>query len=208
MNRPRLLIADDHAVMLEGITATLETQFEIVGTFQDGRSLVNDALRLKPEAIVLDISMPMLNGLDATRQIKCVLPDVKVLCFTMHSEQAYLASAVKAGVNGYVLKSASAMELSFALQQVLKGRSYIPPALRDNSEPPPSQSANVTPFALSAREREVLQLIAEGRSAKEIAFLLSISVRTTRFHRENIKTKLRLFTTAQLTKYAIEQCLV
>ena len=209
MKRARILLADDHSLTLEGIRTVLEPHHEIVGTAADGRALLEAALRLKPELIVLDITMPLLNSIDAAVQIKKSLPETKLLFVTMHVNPAYLEAALDAGGTGYVLKSAAGRELLEAVDSVLKGRIYITPSLsgeylerfRD-----PTQAAAA--LRLSTREREVLQLIAEGHAAKEIAHVLNISIRTVAFHRENIKRKLGLRSTSELTKHAIEQRLI
>lgn len=209
MKRARILLADDHLLTLEGIRTILEPHYEIVGTATDGRALLEAALRLKPELIVLDITMPLLNGVDAAVQIKRSLPETKLLFVTMHVNPAYLEAALDAGGSGYVLKSAARRELLEAVDSVLKGRVYITPSLSGEDLErfrDPTQAAAA--LRLSTREREVLQLIAEGRAAKEIAYVLNISIRTVAFHRENIKRKLGLQTTSELTKHAIEQGLI
>ena len=209
MKRTRLLLADDHPLTLEGIRAFLEPHFLSVETVTDGRALVDEALRVKPDMIVLDITMPLLNGIDAAIQIRKNLPAVKLLFITMHSDPAYLEAALNAGATGYVLKSAVREELLNAARTVLDGRIYVSPGLSGEhlerfSDP---QRAAAT-LRLSTRERETLQLIAEGKAAKEIAFILDISVKTVAFHRDNIKRKLGLKTTAELTRHALEQGLI
>jgi DNA-binding NarL/FixJ family response regulator len=209
MKRARILLADDHSLILEGIRTVLEPHHEIVGTAADGRALLEAALRLKPELIVLDITMPLLNGIDAAVQIKKSLPETKLLFVTMHVNPAYLEAALDAGATGYVLKSAARRELLEAVDSVLKGRIYITPSLSGEDLErfrDPTQAAAA--LRLSTREREVLQLIAEGHAAKEIAHVLNISIRTVAFHRENIKRKLGLRSTSELTKHAIEQRLI
>lgn len=209
MKRARILIADDHLLTLEGIRTVLEPHHEIVGTATDGRALLEAALRLKPELIVLDITMPLLNGIDAAIQIKKILPDTKLLFVTMHVNPAYLEAALAAGGTGYVLKSAAREELLTAVDSAVQGHIYITPSLSGEhlqGVRDPTQAAAA--LRLSAREREVLQLIAEGRAAKEIGHVLNISNRTVAFHRENIKKKLGLRTTSELTKHAIEQGLI
>jgi DNA-binding NarL/FixJ family response regulator len=209
MKRARILLADDHTLTLEGIRAVLDPHHDIVGMVTDGRALVDAALRLLPDLIVLDITMPLLNGVDAAIQIKKSLPGVKVLFVTMHVNPAYLEAALNAGATGYVLKSAAREELLDAIQSVLNGRIYVTPSLSsEHLERFKDPSRAAATLRLSTREREILQLIAEGRAGKEIAFLLSISIKTVAFHRENIKRKLGLGTTAELTKHAIEQGLV
>ena len=209
MKRARILLADDHPLTLEGIRAVLEPHHEIVGTVTDGRALLDAALRLKPELIVLDITMPLLNGIDAAVQIKKSLPGVKLLFITMHVNPAYLEAALNAGGTGYVLKSAAREELLDAIKIVLNGRIYVTPSLSsehlERFEDPYLAAATLR---LSARERQILQLIAEGRTAKEMAYVLNISIKTVAFHRDNIKRKLGLRTTAELTKHAIEQRLI
>jgi DNA-binding NarL/FixJ family response regulator len=209
MRRIRILLADDHPLTLEGIRSFLEPHFLSVGTVTDGRSLVEEAIRTKPDMIVLDITMPLLNGVDAAIQIRKVLPAVKLLFITMHSDPAYLEAALNAGATGYILKSAVGEELLDAVRSVQEGRIYVSPGLSTEqlerfSDP---RRAAVS-LRLSSRERETLQLIAEGKATKEIAFILDISVKTVAFHRENIKRKLGLKTTAELTRHAIEQGLI
>ena len=202
-------MADDHALTLTGMRAVLEPHYEIVGTVTDGHALVDAALRLRPQVIVMDISMPLLNGIDAARQVKKHLPAVKLLFVTMHDSPAYVASAFQAGASGYVLKSAASEELLEAIDSALNGRIYVSSGLsRESLERFQDSSRAATALHLSPRERETLQLIAEGRTEKEIAFRLNISIKTVGFHRENIKRKLGLRTTAELTKYAIEQGLI
>jgi DNA-binding NarL/FixJ family response regulator len=209
MNRTRILLADDHTLTLAGIRSVVEPHYEIVGTVSDGRTLVDAALRLKPDLIVLDIAMPLLNGIDAAVQIKKSLPAMKLLFVTMHVNPAYLEAALNAGGTGYVLKSAAGEELLDAIKTVLNGRIYVTPSLSSEHLQrftDPSRAAAT--LRLSARERQTLQLIAEGKSSKEIAFHLSVTVKTVGFHRDNIKRKLGLRSTAEFTKHAIEQGLV
>jgi DNA-binding NarL/FixJ family response regulator len=209
MKHTRVLLADDHPLTLEGLRAFLEPHLQSVGTVTDGRALVEAALRLKPDLIVLDITMPLLNGIDAAIQIKKSLPGVKLLFITMHVSPAYLEAALNAGGTGYVLKSAAREELLDAIQRVLRGDIYVSPSLSsEHLERFRDPSRAAATLRLSTREREILQLIAEGRPAKEIAHVLTISIKTVAFHRENLKKKLGLRSTAELTKHAIEQGLV
>ena len=175
----------------------------------DGRALVEAAVRLRPDLVVSDITMPLLNGVDAAVQIKKRLPGVKLLFLTMHVNPAYLEAALNAGATGYVLKSAAREELLEAIKCVLDDRIYVTPTLSsEHLERFRDPARAAATLRLSTREREILQLIAEGRAAKEIAHLLNISIKTVAFHRENIKRKLGLRTTAELTKHAIEQGLI
>lgn len=209
MKRIRVLLADDHPLTLEGIRAFLEPHCTSVETVSDGRALLEECLRFQPELIVLDITMPLLNGIDAAIQIKKFLPAVKLVFITMHSDPAYLEAALNSGATGYVLKSAVREELLDAVKSAMEGHIYVSPGLSSEnlgrfSDPKRAAAA----LRLSSRERETLQLIAEGKATKEIAYILEISVKTVAFHRENIKRKLGLKTTAEMTRHALEQGLV
>ena len=203
MSKARILLADDHVIVLEGQKAVLSERFQVVGTVSDGRSLVEAALSLKPDLIILDVSMPLLSGIQAASRIKASLPEAKLLFFTMHSEPTYMQAAFEAGAAGYVLKSAGNEELLKAIKKVLEGQIYVSAELLGywGHLRAPDQVAKA--LRLSSREREILHLIAEGRSSKEIAGILSISVKTVSFHRENIKRKLGVRTIAGLTRNAI-----
>lgn len=203
LTRARILIADDHPLTLDGIRAVLERDHEIVGAVTDGRALLEASERLKPDIVVLDISMPLLNGIDAAIQIGKILPQTRMLFVTMHLSPAYLEAALDAGATGYVLKSSAREELLEAVSRVLSGAVYISPHFARTSSAMRDMAQTAHSLRLSMREREILQLIAEGKMAKEIAFLLHISVKTVSFHRENIKNKLGIRSTAELTKYAI-----
>ncbi len=196
MKRTRILVADDHALMLDGFTNLLEPKYAVVGTAEDGKALVDAAIRLNPELIILDITMPALNGIDAAREIKKTLPQAKLLFVTMHTSPTYLNAALDAGADGYAVKSSGRTEILAAVEAVLAGDRYISPGV---GGPGP---------VLSARERQILQLTAEGKSRKEVAFALGISEKTVAFHKENLKRKLGLRSTAQLTRYALDQGLI
>ena len=205
MKRARILLADDHLLTLEGVRAILESQHEITGAVADGRAAVDEATRLHPDLVVLDITMPLLNGIDAAREIRKQVPGAKILFVTMHVKPAYLEAALAAGASGYVVKSAAREELLKAVASVLAGRRYVTPGLALDS----MDNASLFPGRrLSARQREILQLVAEGKAAKEIAHILKISVKTVAFHRDSIKQKLGIRTIAELTRYALEQGLV
>jgi len=208
MARPRLLLADDHTLMLEGIRRLLETEFELVGAVKDGRSLLRAVEEQRPDVVLLDISMPGLNGIDAARQIRKAVPSTRLVFLTMHSDRDYIIEAFRAGASGYLLKWSAQEELSEAIRTVLKGRYYItselPIELMDlvmRRSAPGSRVAG----RLSAREREVLQLVAEGRSAKEIASILQLSVKTVEFHKYGMMKKLGLHTSAELATYAVQK---
>jgi DNA-binding NarL/FixJ family response regulator len=206
MRRPRVLLADDHQIVAEGLRSLLEPEFELVGIVQDGRALLESAETLQPDVIVADISMPLLNGIDAVRQIKKTHEDIKVVFLTMHPDVTYAASAFEAGASGYVLKHSAPSELATAIQSALGGKTYVTPLLagelmqfyREGTD-----HRDGTP-RLTSRQREVLQLFSEGRSAKEIATILNISPRTVEFHKYRIMDNLGLKTAAELIQYAIK----
>jgi DNA-binding NarL/FixJ family response regulator len=208
----RILLADDHVLVAEGIQKLLEPEYELVGIVADGRSLVAAAAKLQPDIVVVDISLPLLNGLDASQQLKKNNPNLKIIVLTMHSEPNFVTQAFRVGVSGYVLKQSVGSELVQAIREVIKGRTFVSPmvaqSLVDQAVNPATASApgevNVG-FAqtLSSRQREVLQLVAEGKATKEIASILNVSVKTVEFHKTRIMKELRLRTAAELTKYAI-----
>ncbi len=212
MMRPRLLMADDHSILLAGLRKLVEDSCEVVGTVEDGRALIEAAQRLKPDLILLDISMPLLNGLDAARQIKKLLPEVKLLVLTMHSSATYATEAFKAGASGYLLKQSAASELPQAIKAVLKGQTYLTPLITkpvlDSMLPSAHPELKDSPIMLTPRQREVLQLVGEGKSTKEVAVLLNVSVKTVEFHKARIMEQLGLHSTASLIKYAIAEGLV
>ena len=209
MKRIRVLLADDHPLTLEGLRVFLEPHHDVIGTVNDGRSLVDAAVHLRPDLVILDITMPLLNGIDAAAQIRKSLPAVKMLFVTMHANPTYVEAALTSGASGYVLKSAAREELLDAIKAVVDGRIYVTNSLaNENLNARKDLAGAAASFHLSFREREILQLVAEGRAAKEIGFVLGISVKTVAFHRENIKKKLSLKSTAELTRYAIEQGLL
>lgn len=209
--KPRVIIADDHALVAEGVTKLLEHEVQLIATVADGRALVQAVEKHNPELALVDISLPLLNGLDACRQLKKSNPSVKVIILTMHLEKHFVTEAFRAGVSGYVLKQSVTEELLFAIKEVLKGRTYVSPlvtqSLVDQAlQPAPSPTTLETPTSagnLSLRQREVLQLVAEGKSTKEIASTLNVSIKTVEFHKTRIMKELRLHSTAELTKHAI-----
>jgi len=211
MMRHRILLADDHSFILAGIRSLLESHYDLVGQVNDGRSLVEAALRLRPDLTILDVTMPLLNGLDAARQIKKEWPKAKLLFLTMHASPVYLREAVEAGGMGYVLKSSATEELRTAIQKVLRGQIYLAPSfdrevlesVQDSLRKPGRSSTQLT-----ERQREVLQLIAEGRGNKEIATILKVSVKTVEFHRGRIMNKLGVHSMAELVRWAVRAGLV
>ena len=211
MKRPRVLLGDDHNIILEGLRSILEPHFEVVGAVGDGRALVAAAEQLHPDVIIADISMPLLNGIEAARQLQKSQERAKIIFLTMHPDATYATEAFRAGASGYVLKSSAAAELVTAIQEALKGRVYVTPLVaKDVLErlmKAPQQPDQQTP-PLTPRQREILQLVAEGRSAKEIADILRVSPRTVEFHKYRIMESLDLHTIAELTQYAVKHGIV
>lgn len=209
--KTRVLLGDDHAFILDGIRAVLQVQYEIVGQVQDGRALVDAAERLKPDIVVLDISMPLLNGFEAALQIKKIRPQVKLIFLSQHLNPAYLRQALKVGASGYVLKSGATGELQQALSEVLRGRTYITPAFGQNViDGLWSRTGEVNNQAeeLTDRQREILKLIIDGKANKEIADVLRVSVKTVEFHRARLMSRLGVRSVAELTKVALQQGLI
>ncbi len=211
MRKPRVLLADDHTFVLEGFKKLLEEHCELVGAVEDGRALVDAVVGLQPQVVIMDISMPRLNGIEAAKKLKKLLPELKLIFVTMHAETVYVNEAFRAGASGYLLKQSAATELAQAVQSVLNGNFYVTPLIaRDvvTSFLNPEQSRSATMDDLTTRQREILQLVAEGFSAKEIADQLKISHRTVEFHKAKIMEQLHLHTTIDLVKYAMAQGLV
>lgn len=205
--RPRVLIAEDHQLVLEGLARIIEGQCELIGTASNGRELISRADELKPDIILLDIAMPLLNGIEAARQIKLKHPNTKIIFVTMQLNRDYVREAFQAGGSGYVLKQAAGSELMSAINEVQQGRFFVAPAVSGRllGHPVPTGENPAKLFStLTGRQREVLQLVAEGKSAKEIAGLLFISVKTVEFHKKNLMEELNLHSTAELVRYAVE----
>jgi DNA-binding NarL/FixJ family response regulator len=205
------MLADDHRVVVEGFRKILEPEFDLLGMAEDGQALLETAPRLKPDIILLDISMPRVNGIKAARELRKLLPETKLIVLTMHANAEYVAEAFRSGASGYVLKHSSAAEVIRAIHEVWQGRSYVTPlvtkdmveTLLDGAERGRRSSDKLT-----SRQREVLRLVAEGRSLKEIAATLHISVKTVEFHKSRLMAQVGLRTTAELTQYAIRHGLV
>lgn len=211
MKKPRVLLADDHTLVLEGFRKLLEEHCELVGTAEDGRALVDLAVKVEPDLVLLDISMPRLNGIDAAKKLKKLLPQTKLLFVTMHADAAYVNEAFRAGASGYLLKRSAAKELVQAVQSVMDGNYYVTPLITKDVIGlliKPGQARVLAADDLTARQREILQLVAEGFSAKEIAGQLQVSHRTVEFHKAKIMEQLDLHTTADLVKYAVAHGLV
>jgi len=206
MTKPKLLLADDHSLVIEGMRKLLENRYDVVGTVEDGRALLDSATTLHPDVVLLDISMPLLNGIDAARQLKQQQPDIKLIFLTMHADRTYVNEAFKAGASGYLLKRSAGAELLQAIESVLAGNSYVTPLVAKDLiriAVDGTGGASSVRDILTPRQREVLQLVAEGHSVKEIASILNISPKTVEFHKTQIMDQLDLHTTAELTKYAL-----
>lgn len=208
MKKPRVLMADDHSLILAALRKLMEGECEVVGMVEDGRALVEAAQRLRPDLILLDISMPLLNGLEAARQLRTVVPDSKLIFLTMHASSTYATEAFQAGASGYLLKRSAASELSLAIRAILHGQHYLTPSLTKDVldavlKPASGERGKPVVPALTARQREVLQLVAEGCGTKTIATTLKVSVKTVEFHKSRLMQQLDIHTTADLTKYAI-----
>lgn len=207
----KILLADDHKLLIDGLLTLLEKQkdVEVVGVAKDGLEAVDLALKNKPDIILIDISMPQLNGLDAARKILRDLPDTKIVILSMHADQRYIQEAIRIGARGYILKESASEEMFRAIQEVQKGELFFSRSVRDQvlheyvERIREDDKSSFSP--LSVREREVLQLIAEGRTTKDIAQTLNVSVKTVESHRKQIMNKLNLHSIAELTKYAIRE---
>lgn len=209
-----IIIADDHQMLREGLMSLLEKQpgMKPVAEAEDGRNTVRQVLKFKPDVVVMDVSMPDMNGIEATRQIKKEAPEVKVIGLSMHADKRFVTEMLKAGASGYLLKHCAFEELGLAIQSVAQNRIYLSSEITGividdyiHSTVPKVIKGMVAHSALSSREKEVLQMLAEGKNTKEIAGILNLSVKTVETHRHNIMEKLNLFSIAELTKYAIAE---
>ena len=202
----RVMLADDHTMLVEAFRKLLESQCEVVGTASDGRVLLETAQRLKPDVIIVDIAMPLMNGLEAGLRLKELMPTTKLIFLTMNEDSDLAVEAMRCGASGYLLKSSAASELMQAIQMALKGKSYITPQIARgmqkafiNDPRPKNRIKTLTP-----RQREVVQLLAEGKSMKEVASVLNVTPRTVAFHKYRVMEELSLKTTAELIQFAIK----
>src|SRR5271170_3652697 len=207
MKRPRVLLADDHRMVAEGLKSLLSDEFELVGVVEDGRALIEAARKLHPDVIVADITMPHLNGIDALTRLRRDDMQMPVVFLTMHVEVAYARRALESGAAGYVLKHSAPAELITAIRAALDGKTYVSPAVAGdvlrviNRQP---EKGDDPVAALTPRQREILQLLTEGRSAKEIGDTLAISARTVEFHKYQVMEKLNLHTNAELVHFSLK----
>jgi DNA-binding NarL/FixJ family response regulator len=203
------MLADDHAIVRQGLRALLEREgFEVVGEASDGHEAIQIVQKFYPEICVLDISMPLLNGIDAAREIAKISPRTKIILLTMYTEDHYVLESLRAGVDGYVLKTKAAAELVQAIRDVWKGETYLSSGISKTVVQAFLNKSDMPADPLSLREREVLQLVAEGKTSKEIATILNISTKTAESHRTNIMDKLNIHFTAGLVRYAIRHGLI
>jgi DNA-binding NarL/FixJ family response regulator len=206
MALPRAILADDHTILVEAFRKLLEPQCEVVGTASDGRALLETAPQLKPDVIVVDIGMPLMNGLEAGWRLKQLMPAAKIIFLTMNEDPDLAMEAMRCGASGYLLKSSAASELTQAIQMALKGKSYVTPQIARGMQkafinnPRPKTGAKT----LTPRQREVVQLLAEGKSMKEVASVLNVTPRTVAFHKYRIMQELNIRTTAELIQFAIK----
>ena len=203
--QPRILIADDHKMFSQGLASLLEDEFALVGIVEDGKALIEQATLLNPDVIVVDISMPVLNGLDAIRKLKQTESEAKIVFLTMHADPRLLSEALRCGAGGYVLKQSAGEDLVFAIREVLAGRRYITPTIAaDWNQSANSRMVEPKHFNLTPRQREVLTLLSAGHTMKEIATQLGISTRTAESHKYEMMEGLGVETTAELIQYAIK----
>ena len=210
MGRTKILLADDHTLLLEAFKRLLEPEFEVVGTVADGRALLTAAQKLKPDVIVLDISMPLLSGLEAARQLQGVSPHPKLIFLTMNPDPDVAQEALRLGASGYLLKTSAASELTKAIRNALRNLKYITPSMKRGLEEAyiEDPSGEKRPHVLSSRQHEVLQLLVEGRPMKEVASILNIAARTVAYHKYKMMEDLRVKSTAELIQYALKNKIV
>jgi DNA-binding NarL/FixJ family response regulator len=207
--RARILLADDHTLVSEALVRLLEPRFEVVGKVADGQALLKAARETKPDVIIVDVSMPMLNGLDAARYLRDEMPACKLIFLTMTHDADLAREAMRIGASGYLLKTSAGWELLEAVDSALRGRQYVTPTLRRTLERQPApRAARASSSELTARQREVLQLLAQGRSMKQAAAVLGLTPRTVAFHKYQMMGKFRLGSNAELVQFAIRQGLI
>ena len=206
--RQRILLADDHATVGEALRSLLSESYDVVGIVPDGRALLTEATQLKPDVIVLDVAMPLLNGLDAGARLKETLPNAKLVFLTMKDDPNLAAAALKLGTIGYVLKHSAASELLRAISEVLRGKSYVTSKLRPENWAVREARAQQFSKSLTPRQREVLQLLAEGRPMKEIAHILKVSEKTIMFHKYHLMESFNLKSNAELVLFALKNGLI
>jgi DNA-binding NarL/FixJ family response regulator len=208
MGKTRILLADDHTLVAEAIQRLLEPEFEVVGVVADGRSLVREACALKPDVVLVDLNMPLLNGLDASEQLKAANPGMKIIVLTMNEDAEIAAQTMRTWASGYLLKKSAGSELVKAVREVLRGGKYITPALEEVLAELAVREPREAGRVLTQRQREVLQLLAEGRTMKEAAAILNVATRTVAFHKYRIMEDFGLANNSELLRFAMKQRVV
>lgn len=209
MNKPKILLADDHTLVAEAFKRLLEPEFDVVGTVADGRALLRTAPGLQPDVVLVDLSMPLLNGLDAGKQLKQLSPGIKIIVVTMNEDPDIAADTMDKWASGYLLKKSAGSELLKAVRDVLRGGRYVTPALNSPAVPrTPGDSRSDSTRALTPRQREVLQLLAEGHTMKEAAAILDVATRTVAFHKYRIMQEFGLQNNSELLRFAMKHGLV
>jgi DNA-binding NarL/FixJ family response regulator len=211
VNRAKILIADDHSMVVDGLRSLLEPEYEVVGAVNDGRAVLSESQRLTPDVIILDISMPLLNGLDCTRQLRQAGCTSRILILTMHPDATFAQEAFSAGASGYLLKSSPGSELKKAMQEILLGKTYLSSAVARDAVDVMGRMTSIHDDVwahLTPRQREVLQLLAEGKSHKQVANILNIAVKTAEYHKYALLDTLGLKTNAELVQYAIRHGII
>ena len=209
MQRPRIILADDHTLVVDALKNLIEPEFEVVGTFNDGQALVEAAPELNPSVVVLDISMPTMNGLNAGQRLKQMMPMVKLVYLTMNNDPDVAGEAFRLGASAFVLKNSAAIELLQAIRKVVRGGYYVTPLMTKGMDGSVVQyfKQRKAKYPLTLRQKEVLQLLAEGRSMKEVAFVLNVSPRTVAFHKYTMMEHLQIRSNAELIEYALRSSL-
>jgi DNA-binding NarL/FixJ family response regulator len=208
MKRARVILADDHTLLLEAFQKLLVDEYEVVASVSDGRALVEQATSLKPDIAIVDVSMPLLNGIDAGRQLKESIPATKLVYLTMNEDPDLAAEAFRSGASAYLLKRSAASELLTALREVLRSRCYVTPLITEGLVDSMLQKGSPSARSLTIRQREVIQLVAEGHSMKQVASILNIAPRTVAFHKYRIMEQFKIKTTAELIQFAVKQRIV
>lgn len=205
MNRPRILLADDHMLLLDGLRNLLERHYDLVGTVQDGQAVVSAAQRLRPDLVLMDVAMPVLNGLQAGQRLREQQPKIKLLYVSMYGDPPYVEEAMRLGASGYVLKRSGWSELSRAIEAALAGKQYVSSELSAGKEEPPILPPAVSESgrALTDRQRQILKLVAAGYTAREIGRMLHITSKTVEFHKGRLMRQLQLQSTVELARYAL-----
>jgi DNA-binding NarL/FixJ family response regulator len=208
LSKPRVLLADDHTLVAEAFKRLLEPECEVVATVGDGRTLLRVAPQLKPDLLLVDLNMPLLNGLDASEQLKQVLPNLKIIVLTMNEDPEIAAETMNKWASGYLLKKSAGSELLKAVRDVLRGKRYVTPALRQALREIAARDSRSETRTLTSRQREVLQLLAEGHTMKEAAAILNVAARTVAFHKYRIMQDFGLGNNSELFRFAIKQKLI